>query len=73
MSDMSEQEAKCVLKCLKFARSRVKDIHVVDTEIIYAMCTCGRLTGLEEFISQPHGGDLEETEARCKKDLLQGV
>lgn len=59
-----------VVKFLKFARNKVKDIRVVDTEIIYALCKCGRLTEVEEFISQPHGGDLEEAGDRCAEDEL---
>ena len=59
-----------VVKFLKFARHKVKDIRVVDTEIIYAMCKCGKLTEVEEFISQRHGGDLEEAGDRCLDDDL---
>lgn len=59
-----------VVKFLKFARNKVKDIRVVDTEIMYAMCKCGKLTEVEEFISQPHGGDLEEAGDRCVVDEL---
>lgn len=59
-----------VVKFLKFARNKVKDIRVVDTEILYAMCKCGKLTEVEEFISQPHGGDLEEAGDRCADDEL---
>lgn len=59
-----------VVRFLKFARHKVKDIRVVDTEILYAMCKCGKLTEVEEFISQPHGGDLEEAGDRCADDEL---
>eukprot|EP00177_Eucheuma_denticulatum_P003509 GFKZ01006348.1.p1 GENE.GFKZ01006348.1~~GFKZ01006348.1.p1 ORF type:complete len:1728 (+),score=282.49 GFKZ01006348.1:317-5500(+) len=59
-----------VVKFLKFARNKVKDIRVVDTEILFAMCKCGKLTEVEEFISQPHGGDLEEVGDRCADDQM---
>ena len=55
---------------MKFARNKVKDIRVVDTEIMNAMCKCGKLTEVEECISQPHGGDLEEAGDRCAKEEL---
>lgn len=62
-----------VVKFLKFVRNKVKDVRVVDTEIIFAMCKCGKLTEVEEFISQPHGGDLEEAGDRCEEDELWGA
>lgn len=66
----SAEDFELVVKFLKFARNKVKDVRVVDTEIMYAMCKCGKLTELEEFISQPHGGDLEEAGDRCAEDDL---
>lgn len=66
----SPGDYELVVKFLKFARNKVKDIRLVDTEILYAMCKCGRLTEVEEFISQPHGGDLEEAGDRCADDEL---
>lgn len=66
----SPADFELVVKFLKFARNKVKDIRAVDTEIMYAMCKCGRLTEVEEFISQPHGGDLEEAGDRCAEDEL---
>lgn len=59
-----------VVKYLKFARNKVKDQRAVDTEIMFAMCKCGKLTELEEFISQPHEGDLEDAGDRCADDEL---
>eukprot|EP00178_Gracilaria_changii_P011059 TRINITY_DN3179_c0_g1_i1.p1 TRINITY_DN3179_c0_g1~~TRINITY_DN3179_c0_g1_i1.p1 ORF type:complete len:1727 (-),score=283.16 TRINITY_DN3179_c0_g1_i1:8574-13754(-) len=64
------QDFELVVKFLKFARNKVKDVRIVDTEIIFAMCKCGKLTEVEEFISQPHGGDLEEAGDRCEEDEL---
>ena len=59
-----------VVKFLKFARNKVKDIRIVDTEIVYALCKCNKLAEVEEFIYQPHGGDLEEAGDRCVEDDL---
>eukprot|EP00737_Agarophyton_chilense_P003254 gb/GEZJ01003787.1/.p1 GENE.gb/GEZJ01003787.1/~~gb/GEZJ01003787.1/.p1 ORF type:complete len:1487 (-),score=292.94 gb/GEZJ01003787.1/:474-4934(-) len=64
------EDFQLVVKFLKFARNKVKDVRIVDTEIIFAMCKCGKLTEVEEFISQPHGGDLEEAGDRCEEDEL---
>lgn len=54
-----------VVRFLKFARNKVKDIKSVDTEIVYALCMGNKLTEVEEFISQPHAADLEEVGERC--------
>lgn len=64
------EDYELVVKFLKFVRNKVKDIKVVDTEIIYALCKCSRLTEVEEFISFPHGADLEEVGDRCVDDEL---
>lgn len=59
-----------VVKFLKFVRNKVQDIKSVDTEIVYALCKCHRLTEVEEFISQPNAADLEEVGDRCSDEKL---
>lgn len=64
------EDFELVVKFLKFVRNKVKDIKAVDTEIVFALCKCSRLTEVEEFISFPHGADLEEAGDRCADDEL---
>lgn len=59
-----------VVKFLRFVRNKVKDIKAVDSEIVFALCKCNKLTEVEEFISQPHAADLEEVGERCADDEL---
>jgi clathrin heavy chain len=64
------EDFELVVKFLKFVRNKVKDMKAVDTEIVFALCKCNKLTEVEEFISQPHGADLEEVGERCAEDEL---
>lgn len=64
------EDFELVVKFLKFVRNKVKDIKVVDTEIVFALCKCKKLTEVEEFISLPNGADLEEAGDRCVDDEL---
>jgi clathrin heavy chain len=64
------EDFELVVKFLKFVRNKVTDIKAVDTEIVFALCKCHKLTEVEEFISQPHAADLEEVGERCADDAL---
>jgi len=54
-----------VIKFLRFARTKVKDTVLVDTEIVIGLARCGRLAEVEEFISLPNNADLDEAGDRC--------
>jgi len=54
-----------VIKFLRFARTKVKDTVLVDTEIVIGLARCGRLAEAEEFISLPNNADLDEAGDRC--------
>eukprot|EP00179_Madagascaria_erythrocladioides_P030901 CAMPEP_0198327392 /NCGR_PEP_ID=MMETSP1450-20131203/14660_1 /TAXON_ID=753684 ORGANISM="Madagascaria erythrocladiodes, Strain CCMP3234" /NCGR_SAMPLE_ID=MMETSP1450 /ASSEMBLY_ACC=CAM_ASM_001115 /LENGTH=1655 /DNA_ID=CAMNT_0044031435 /DNA_START=1 /DNA_END=4968 /DNA_ORIENTATION=+ len=66
----SEQDYVNVIKYLKFARTKVKDIKACDTAIVYALCKTHRLPEVEEFISLPHAADLDEIGERCYDEDL---
>eukprot|EP00181_Compsopogon_caeruleus_P004586 CAMPEP_0184684602 /NCGR_PEP_ID=MMETSP0312-20130426/15903_1 /TAXON_ID=31354 /ORGANISM="Compsopogon coeruleus, Strain SAG 36.94" /LENGTH=1737 /DNA_ID=CAMNT_0027137941 /DNA_START=95 /DNA_END=5308 /DNA_ORIENTATION=+ len=66
----SEKDYESVVKYLKFARSKVKDIKKVDTEIVYALCRTHRLGEVEEFIALPHAADLDDVGERCFDEEL---
>eukprot|EP00172_Hildenbrandia_rubra_P003693 Plantae.Rhodophyta-Hildenbrandia_rubra.ctg6205.p1 GENE.Plantae.Rhodophyta-Hildenbrandia_rubra.ctg6205~~Plantae.Rhodophyta-Hildenbrandia_rubra.ctg6205.p1 ORF type:complete len:1699 (+),score=311.37 Plantae.Rhodophyta-Hildenbrandia_rubra.ctg6205:5143-10239(+) len=66
----SPEDFSIVVKFLKFARNKVKDIRVVDTEIVYAFCKAHRLTEVEEFIGLPNAANLEEVGDRCYEEEL---
>lgn len=59
-----------VLRFLQFAHNKFNDVRGLDTELMYAMCNFGNLTGVEEFISQSHGGDLNEFGDCCTEEDL---
>lgn len=58
------------VKFLKLVRNQVKDFRFVDTEMVFALCKCKKLTEVEEFISLPNGADLEEAGDRSLGDEL---
>jgi len=63
-----------IIKYLKFVRTKVKDVIVVDTEIIIGLARCDRLTEMEEFLSMPNHADLEEAGERClSQELLKAA
>lgn len=37
---------------------------------MYAMCTCGKLTEVDKFISQLHGGYLDDADNCCTMEAL---
>eukprot|EP00184_Porphyridium_aerugineum_P006141 CAMPEP_0184699800 /NCGR_PEP_ID=MMETSP0313-20130426/5924_1 /TAXON_ID=2792 /ORGANISM="Porphyridium aerugineum, Strain SAG 1380-2" /LENGTH=1782 /DNA_ID=CAMNT_0027158925 /DNA_START=278 /DNA_END=5626 /DNA_ORIENTATION=+ len=59
-----------VIKFLKTIRSKVKDIKLVDTEIVYGLCRQNKLSEVEEFMALPNAADLEEVADRCVDEEL---
>jgi clathrin heavy chain len=64
-TDGDKSAFEAVIKFLNMARTKVKDLVYVDTELVYAFCVCDRLNELEEFIAGANSANLEEVGDRC--------
>lgn len=61
----SDDDYNVVVKYLMVVRKRIDDLKLVDTEIVYGLCRCGKLMEVEEFICKRHEADLEDVAERC--------